>query len=128
MFDHAFAAYIYCLFTAIVIIFQFALALGMPWGEMAMGGRFPGQYPPRMRIVALLMILVLVFVAVIVLIRAGLVLEDYYAFSESAIWGVVIFGALGVIMNIITPSKKERMLWGPVAIVLFVSVIYVAMN
>ncbi|NOX51104.1 MAG: hypothetical protein GXP16_11315 [Gammaproteobacteria bacterium] len=128
MFDPAYVAYVYCLFTAIVVVFQLALALGMPWGEMAMGGKFPGRYPLHMRIISLVMIVVLMLVAAIVLTRAGLMLEDYYEFSESAIWGVVVYSALGAIMNTITPSKKERMLWAPVSIVLFISVTYVAMN
>ncbi|MEK4110124.1 hypothetical protein ABIC86_002354 [Paenibacillus sp. DS2363] len=29
----------------IVILFQVALAVGVPWGEYAMGGKFPGKYP-----------------------------------------------------------------------------------
>ena len=32
------SAYIFCFFTAVIVIFQLALALGAPWGEMAMGG------------------------------------------------------------------------------------------
>lgn len=29
----------------IVILFQVALAVGVPWGEYAMGGKFPGKNP-----------------------------------------------------------------------------------
>ncbi len=128
MIDYIYAAYIYCLLTAAVIFFQFGLALGLPWGEMAMGGKFSGRYPLRMRVAALVMIVVLTFVALIVLTRSRLVLESYYDFSEYAIWGVVVFSALGVMVNLITPSKKERALWGPVAVILFICVIYVALS
>ncbi len=128
MLDPIYAAYTFCLFTAIVVIFQFALALGVPWGEMAMGGKFPGRFPPRMRIAALIQIAILMFFALIVLSRSGLMLEDYYYFSESAIWLVVAFSTLGAVMNTITPSKKERVFWAPVSIVLFVCVTYVAMS
>ena len=128
MIDYTHAAYIYCLLTAVVALFQFGLALGLPWGELAMGGKFPRRYPPRMRVAALVMIVVLIFVATIVLIRSRLVLEFYYDFSEYAIWGVVIFSALGAMMNLITPSKKERLLWGPVAVILFICVTYVALS
>ena len=36
------AAIVYALATAVVVGFQVALAAGAPWGEYAMGGRFPG--------------------------------------------------------------------------------------
>ena len=128
MLDNSYVAYIYCFLTVAVLMFQFALALGAPWGEMAMGGKFPGRIPPRMRVAALVQVVILLFFAVIVLTRAGLMLEDYYNFSESAIWFVVAFSVLGAIMNTITPSKKERMLWAPVATVLLICVTYIAMT
>lgn len=34
------------------IAFQLALALGAPWGEYAMGGRYPGRFPPGLRLAA----------------------------------------------------------------------------
>jgi hypothetical protein len=128
MLEPNFAAYLYCLLTAVVVVFQFCLVAGAPWGEFAMGGKFPGKYPPRMRIITLLMIPILIFVAVIVLVRSGLLLEEYYDFSKTAIWAVVAFSALGAIMNTITPSKKERMLWAPVTIVLLLCASYVALG
>ncbi|MEX2410675.1 MAG: hypothetical protein WD607_04765 [Candidatus Paceibacterota bacterium] len=33
----------------------------MLWGEASMGGRYPGKYPPKMRIVAVLNMLLLGF-------------------------------------------------------------------
>ena len=41
------AAIVYAATAAGVVAFQVALAAGMPWGEYAMGGAFPGQFPPR---------------------------------------------------------------------------------
>ncbi|MSP57207.1 MAG: hypothetical protein EXR69_16670, partial [Myxococcales bacterium] len=46
------AAIAYALATALVVGFQVALALGAPWGELAMGGAFPGRFPPAMRVAA----------------------------------------------------------------------------
>jgi len=36
------SAKIFTVFTAIVILFQLGLAIGMPWGAASMGGKFPG--------------------------------------------------------------------------------------
>lgn len=120
------SAYIFSLLMGGVVLFQLALALGAPWGEMAMGGKFPGRFPPHMRIAALVQMVLLVLIALVVLTRAGLVLNDYFEFSKSAIWFVIIFCTLAAILNNITPSKKERMLWAPVTIVLFICSIIVA--
>lgn len=126
--DPTYAAYLFSVLIAFVVVFQIALALGAPWGEMAMGGKFPGQLPSQMRIAALLQVVVLVFLVLIVLTRAGVILNDFSAFSKSAIWAVVAFSLIGTILNIITPSKKERMLWAPVAIVLLICATYVAVS
>lgn len=122
------AAYTFGVLIAIVVLFQLALALGAPWGEMAMGGKFPGRFPTAMRVAALFQIVILVFIALIVLARAGIFLEAFSAFAESAIWGVVIYSLLGTILNIMTPSKKERILWVPVTMGLLICSAIVAVS
>ena len=126
--DPAFAAYLFSVLIAFVVAFQLALALGAPWGDMAMGGKFPGRLPPRMRIAALVQIVVLVFIALIVLTRADVILDEFSSLSKSVIWAVVVFSLVGAILNTITPSKKERMLWAPVSLVLLICATYVAVS
>ena len=128
MLNPTIAAYIFCAFTIVVVSFQFALALGVPWGEMAMGGKFPGRLPPQMRVAALVQITLLVVIALIVLIRAGLTFSEYFEFSKSAIWFVVAFNIISAILNTLTPSKKERILWAPVTIFLLVCSFIVAIG
>ena len=128
IFDYTLAAYIFCTLIGVVVIFQLALALGAPWGEMAMGGKFPGRFPPLMRIVALFQIVLLVLIAFMVLARAGLAFEGFFDISKSVIWGIVAFCLIGAILNSTTPSKKEKMLWMPIAIALLICSIIVAMS
>ncbi len=123
-----YAAYCFGFLTAVTVLFQLALALGAPWGEMAMGGRYPGKMPLRMRIAALIQILLLILIAAIVFIRAELIFENYYLLSEKLIWLIVAFCGLGAILNTITPSKKERRLWAPVAIVLLICSVVIALS
>ena len=52
------AAITFAVLTSVVIIFQGCLAAGMPWGEASMGGKYPGKYPPKMRVVAIINMLV----------------------------------------------------------------------
>ena len=110
-----------------VIILQLGLALGMPWGEYSMGGKFPGKYPPALRVVCLFEIILLAFLASIVLAKAKLPLPGLYDFSQTAIWFVVGFSALSFILNSITPSRKERRLWQPVAVFLLLTSLFAAL-
>ncbi|MEH6557634.1 MAG: hypothetical protein V7459_07060 [Oceanicoccus sp.] len=128
MFDSMVAAYLFSFLIGIAVAFQLALAIGMPWGEMAMGGKFPGRFPVAMRIAALFQILLLLSFALIVLARANLALPEYFEFSAYAIWIVVFFSFISAVLNTITPSKKERMLWSPVAIGLLICSIIVAVD
>jgi phosphoglycerol transferase MdoB-like AlkP superfamily enzyme len=99
----------------------------MPWGAASMGGKYPGKYPPKMRIVALVNIVVLMFLAIIVLSKAGLLFPQLLPFSKIAIWFVVVFLLLGSVMNSITPSKIER-IWAPVAFIQFITSLIVALH
>jgi hypothetical protein len=121
------SAIIFTVLTGLVILFQACLAAGLPWGAASMGGKFPGKYPPKMRLVAILNIFILAFIAVIVLSRAGLIFPQMLPFSKSAIWVVVVFFAIGTIMNAITPSKIER-IWSPVALVQLITSLIIALG
>lgn len=121
------AAIIFSIFSSIVIIFQACLAAGMPWGAASMGGKFPGKYPPKMRVVALVNILVLVLIALIVLVKAEIILLHLFSISKVAIWFVVGFSALGTVLNTITPSKIER-IWAPVAAIQLITSLVVALS
>jgi hypothetical protein len=109
------SAIVFSVLIGITILFQFALASGAPWGEYSMGGRFKGRYPPKMRVAAVFNAAVLAFIGVIVLSRAGLILPGWSTFSRTAIWFVVGFAAISVILNSITKSVWERRIWLPVA-------------
>jgi hypothetical protein len=120
------AAKIYALFTLIVIGFQLALAAGAPWGSISMGGKFPGAYPKKMRIAAILMSLFLILQAVIVGIRAGWIYPDLAELARPLIWAVIAINVLGFLMNMITPSRWERIIWAPVALVFLLCSVLIA--
>lgn len=107
----------YAVISIGVICFQFALAAGLPWGEYAMGGAFPGQFPPALRVAALAQAAFLALTAAVLLARAGLALPRWQPASRWLAWGVVALSLLGVLLNLATPSAAERMIWAPVAVV-----------
>ncbi len=122
------AALLYAGLIAVVCGFQVALACGAPWGEFAMGGRFPGRLPPAMRVLALVQIALLCVLAAIVLSRSGLAFERWQDTSLRAVWAVVAIGALSMVANLATPSRRERMVWGPVTVVMLVASLIVALS
>ena len=122
------AAHIFALLIFVVVLFQLALMLGAPWGNVAMGGRFPGKFPPVMRIAALIQGLVLSVIGFIVLIRGQVLNSNLYEITEIAIWVVVALMGFSLVMNLVTPSRWERIIWAPVLVVLFTCSVVVALS
>jgi hypothetical protein len=112
---------VFAILTGVLGLFQLGLTLGMPWGEASMGGKFPGKYPPKMRVISLINSFVLGFIGIIVLIKADLLFPQYKSFSNMAINFVVVFSAVAIILNATTPRK----IWLPVAVVLLITIIIV---
>lgn len=121
------AALTFATVTVGAVGFQLALAVGAPWGSYAMGGRFPGRFPALMRVAAEVQALILALLAGVVLARAGLALETWASLASWLIWVVVAFSGVSLVMNSITPSKGERRIWVPVAIVMLSSSLVVAL-
>ncbi|NTW97261.1 MAG: hypothetical protein HGB28_01775 [Oscillochloris sp.] len=115
------AALLFTIVSAGVMAFQIALAAGAPWGAYAMGGAFPGQFPPPMRIAALVQAAFIGGTVAVVLVCAGLVRARWSRRAGKLVWGVVALGALSLVLNLITPSAGERAIWAPVALLLLLS-------
>ena len=115
------AAFLYAIISSGVVAFQIALAAGAPWGVFAMGGAFPRQFPPALRIAALIQAALLVGMAAVVLARADLILPRWSRVSRWLVWIVVAFAALSLILNLITPSAGERTIWVPIAFLMLIS-------
>jgi len=120
------AARIFATLTFGAILFQIALATGMPWGEFAWGGYYPGSLPNNMRVASVVSAFILLALCLVVLIRAGYILTIWQPVSRKLVWVVVAYCGLGVIANAITPSFWERVIWLPVLIICFTSSLVVA--
>ena len=114
------AAILYILITVVVIFFQVFLVLGAPWGEFTQGGRHKGTLPISGRISAAISIPTLVFMASSISSVVGFVpnWSIRTAYITLALQGVT------AVFNLITPSLKEKRLWGPVTTIAFVLAAY----
>jgi len=119
-------AVVYALATGVVVLFQLGVAAGKAWGEYTMGGRYPGRLPAVMRLAALVQAVVLAVLAAIVLDAAGLLGLDWMAQTPWLPFVPVAVSALSLVLNASSRSEPERRTWTPVAIVLLVSSLAVA--
>lgn len=107
--------------TAAIVAFQLAMAAGAPWGEWAMAGAWPGAWPPALRLAALAQGALVLAFTLIVRARTGRSPRAWDNASRWLIWVVVAVNGVSALLNLVTPSAKERMLWAPVAIGLLAS-------
>lgn len=122
------AAVAFAAVTVAVIAFQLALAAGAPWGAYAMGGAFPGRFPPRMRVAAVVQAIVLGVFGLIVLSAVGIVAPGIVDTLPWLPWVPVAFSAVSLGLNAISPSAGERRIWVPVALLMLVLSLVVAMG
>lgn len=107
------AALIYAVLAEAAALFQVALLAGAPWGRLTMGGRWPGRLPPVLRAWAAAQAALLGLMALAVLAAAGVMPLALPAWTG---WAALAVTALSAVANLVTPSRPERLLWGPVTL------------
>jgi hypothetical protein len=112
----------------LIAVFQAALALGAPLGHAAWGGR-QARLSTRLRIGSAVAVVFWIVAAMIVLGRAGFEVSPFPDVVERwGTWVLVVLLPVGALMNIASSSRWERYLWGPLALVLAVLTLVVALN
>jgi hypothetical protein len=121
------AAYVAAVIFALLALFQLALALGAPLGDMAWGGRQPKRLPGKFRLASLISAPVLLFFAAIVLEEGGVIVTGLSdGLRAVVIWVIVAFLALNTLGNFASTSRKEMLIMGPAALIAFVATLIVA--
>lgn len=101
-------------------VFQLSLILGKPFGEYAWGGQ-QRVLPKKLRIASVSSIVLYVVFGVFLASKAGITqLIPESSFLDIGMWVLTGYFALGVLMNGISRSKKERMVMTPIALLLAV--------
>lgn len=121
-----YAALLFVVASCVVALFQIALALGAPWGEFTLGGRWRGALPATARLIPLLSVALLGCFCCVVLARAGLQVPVSWEPPSWAVWIVVAYCVLGLIANAASPSRRERQVWLPVVAAMLGASIIVA--
>ena len=112
-----------------VVAFQLALVAGAPWGEYTMGGQNKGRLPRLFRVGAAVSAVIMLAQAGHYLAQAG-ALPPLLTPNASSVVNWIWFGftVVGLIMNSISRSRKERNTWVPVLLVSVVCTLLVALN
>lgn len=114
------SAWVFAALALVVAAFQLALAVGAPWGHLTNGGRWPGRLPMAMRLAAVAFAALWLGLAWYVLAQGGAV-----AGPKGPMWPVIGLCGVTMVLNLITPSRAERLIWGPVTVAMVLSVILV---
>ncbi|HLL04050.1 MAG TPA: hypothetical protein VK539_25925 [Myxococcaceae bacterium] len=112
------AAVLACVIFAGLTIFQALLIAGLPLGHLAWGGQHR-VLPAGFRIGSAISIMLYGAFALLMLERAGIIeLLPGDAIEGVGLWVLTGYFALGIVMNAISRSKPERYTMTPVALVL----------
>lgn len=102
----------------LVMVLQALLALGLPLGRFAWGGRYR-VLPWKLRWASFSAVFVLGFAAWMLLVRAGTAgLGPQSPFPRVVVWIFAGYFTLNVAMNAGSKSRTERMMMTPVSVIL----------
>ncbi len=115
--------------AAALVVFQVGLAAGAPWGALAWGGRHRGRLPGSLRLGSLVAAAVVGVGVVAVLERGGAVAAALPAGIAGTLTALLagVFG-LSILGNRLSTSELERRIQTPVAVVLAVTFLVVALS
>ncbi len=96
-------------------VFQLLLIIGKPLGSYAWGGQYK-VLPKKLRIASVFSVVLYFMFGAFLISKAGVVsIIPDSSFLTVAMWVSTGYFVLGIFMNAISRSKKERMLMTPVA-------------
>lgn len=110
------AAAIYLVACALTVVFLTCVIFGAPWGRFTQGGQNPGVLPLGARLAAGVSIIIVASIAASLVSVTG----AWPHWPHWAGWVALGIQAASTMLNVITPSKPERLLWGPVTAVMLV--------
>lgn len=112
----------------LVMVLQLVLALGFPLGQAAWRGQYR-VLPTKLRWASLATVVVLGLAAWVVLVRAGLVFPGTETVAVGvATWVFAGFWSLNTVGNLASRSPVERFAMTPVALLLVICFIIVALS
>jgi hypothetical protein len=122
------AAVLACVIFAILAVLQMLLIAGLSLGNFAWGGAHK-VLPNKLRIGSAASIGLYVLFAVIILEKSGLItIINNRTIVDIGTWTIMGYLFLGVVMNALSRSRPEQLVMTPVALVLSILFLLVALG
>ena len=103
---------------SLLSLFQLSLALGAPMGQFAWGGKYK-VLPRNLRIGSTLSLIIYLGIAICLLSKSGIYqIIQQGTFLNILVWVIFVYLVLGIFMNAISRSKRERYAMTPIVILL----------
>ncbi len=101
-------------------IFQVLLAIGLPLGRAAYGGKYE-TLPKKLRIMSLIAVGIFVFGIITVLERAAIMtVFNNDLLTTIVIWIYAVYSTLNTLMNAVSKSQWEKRIMTPISLVIAV--------
>lgn len=101
----------------IVIVLSILIIMGLPLGELTMGGQYK-VFPKKLRAVLVSQLLLQIFF-VIILLQKGEIIPLWFSYNTTKIISIImaIYLSLNTLMNLISKSKKEKYIMTPLSLI-----------
>jgi Mn2+/Fe2+ NRAMP family transporter len=113
---------------SIVLVLYLLLALGLPYGEYAMGGKHK-ILPGKERIICIISVTIQSF-AILILLQGGSVIR--LGFSDRIVsllcYFFAVYLSFNVLLNLLSKSKKEKLFMTPLSFVIAICFWLTALN
>lgn len=123
--------YLLSIIVAIMFIsisfFQVLLSLGYPLGEYAMGGYYK-VLPKKLRIVSVINAIILLFMGFVFLQHTDVLSGFDFLPTNILVWVITIFLGFNTIANLISRSKKERLIMTPLSGFAFILCLFITLS
>ena len=110
-----------------IAVFQILLSLGYPLGEFAMGGNYK-VLPKKLRIASVANALILLCMGFVFLQHTNVLVGLDFLPTHILVWVITIFLGLNTIANLISRSKKERLVMTPLSGFTFLLCLFIALS
>ena len=103
--------------VSVVIILSILIIIGLPLGELTMGGKYK-IFPKKLRIVLFIQLFLQVFFVIIIL-QKGDILPLWFSYNITKIIciSMSIYLTINVILNLFSKSKKEKYIMTPLSLI-----------
>ena len=101
---------------SIIILLSILIIMGLPLGELTMGGQYK-VFPKKLRIVLFTQLILQVFF-IIILLQKGDIIPLWFSYNTTKIISIImaVYLSLNVLMDAVSKSKKERYIMTPLAL------------